>query len=127
MIPLRLIPMLAALLAAPAFAQLPAPGTPGAPDDPRYCGEPERYANGVIKRSAAVLRAFVAVFPCPSSGEHSTACDEWDIDHVIPLASGGCDSQANLQWLPNAIKSCSTWSCKDRWERLYHALPRRLL
>lgn len=113
-------------LAVPlAFAQqLPAPGEPGAPEDPRYCGEPERYTNGQIKRSRAVLRHFVAVHPCPSNGLPDVGCPNWAIDHVIPLASGGCDEIGNLQWLPDAIKSCAV-ICKDRFERTINAIPRR--
>jgi hypothetical protein len=113
------------LLPAVALAELPAPGAPGAPDDIRYCGEPARYADGTIKRSKAVLREFVATFPCPSSLMSTTACTGWAIDHVIPLASGGCDAKHNLQWLPDTIKSCAGTQCKDRWERKYHAFPRQ--
>lgn len=97
----------------------------GAINDPRYCGEPARHENGRIKRSKQVLRDFVAVFPCPATLEHSTSCKGWQIDHTIPLASGGCDSVANLTWLPVQIKTCKHSYCKDRWERLYHASPRQ--
>ena len=34
-----------------------------------------------------------------------------------PLASGGCDSVTNMQWLPKTIKTCTDDDCKDRWER----------
>lgn len=112
------------LAACHAMAALPAPGEPGAPNDPRYCGEPARYAGGVIKRSAAVLRQFVAIFPCPATLQPTTSCEGWDIDHTIPRAAGGCDSVINLTWLPNVIKSCAGKACKDRWERTYHAYPR---
>ena len=107
-----------------AAAALPAPGEPGAPADPRYCGEPARYANGKIKRSRAVLRHFVSVHPCPSNGLADVSCPNWAIDHVIPLASGGCDEIGNLQWLPDAIKSCSA-ICKDRFERVINDIPPR--
>lgn len=119
--------LLAACLLVPLFAlaQLPAPGQPGAINDPRYCGEPARDANGVIKRNRAVLRAFAKVFPCPSTLQPAPSCPGWAIDHTIPLASGGCDSPANLTWLPDAIKRCAEPACKDRWERIYHATPRR--
>lgn len=120
--------LLIAVAACSAFAQLPAPGDPAAPNDPRYCGEPERTADGRIKRDRAVLRAFATVFPCPSTMEARPSCPGWAIDHVIPLASGGCDSVINLQWLPDSIKSCPDDHCKDRWERTYHGeagQPRR--
>lgn len=113
-----------ALVLSSAMA-LPLPGEPGAIDDPRYCGEPVRHENGRIKRSHEVLQKFVAVFPCPATLEHSTSCPGWQIDHTIPLASGGCDSVANLTWLPVQIKTCSHDYCKDRWERTYHATPRK--
>lgn len=122
---LRIILTTALLLSTQVFAQLPAPGEPGAINDLRYCGEPARYDSGRIKRSGTVLREFAKVFPCPSTLEPVISCEGWQIDHVIPLASGGCDSAINLQWLPLSIKTCSDKSCKDRWERIYHALPRR--
>src|SRR5574343_452129 len=112
--------LLIALACSSAFA-LPAPGEPGAINDQRYCGEPARHENGRIKRSKEVLRDFVAAFPCPATLEHSTSCKGWQIDHTIPLASGGCDSVANLTWLPVQIKTCGKDYCKDRWERLYHS------
>lgn len=108
-----------------ATAGLPSPGEAGAIDDPRYCGEPERTKAGKIKRSQTVLKQFTKVFPCPATLEQSATCAGWAIDHTIPLASGGCDSIANLTWLPDQIKSCSSNACKDRWERKYHAMPRQ--
>jgi len=111
------------LVVVQAFAQLPPPGAPGAPDDPRYCGEPARDASGRIKRSRAELRAFVAVFPCPTTLEHSTSCPGAAIDHTWSLAKGGCDTIANMTWLPDKIKSCAGKFCKDRWERKYYGVP----
>jgi len=107
------------------IASLPFPGQPGAINDPRYCGEPARDSNGRIIRSRAVLNEFAKVFPCPSTLSPISSCPGWHIDHVIPLASGGCDTKVNLQWLPVQIKSCSLPACKDRWERNYHAMPRK--
>lgn len=118
--------LLALLLPLAALARLPTPGTPGAPQDARYCGEPARDARGRIVRHRAELRRFAAVFPCPATLEAgSTSCPGWAIDHVIPLASGGCDTPINLQWLPTRIKSCAGQLCKDRWERRYHSLQRQ--
>lgn len=110
-----------------AHATLPEPGTPGSINDPRYCGEPARTAEGKIKRSRVVLRDFAKVFPCPSTLEAKPSCVGWAIDHVIPLADGGCDAQINLQWLPDSIKSCAGHECKDRWERVYHNIPRKIV
>lgn len=117
--------LLAILCAGPALAALPAPGTPGAIDDPRYCGEPVRDKHGVIKRSQAVLNRFVKVFPCPATLVSSTTCAGWALNHMLPLADGGCDAPINLWWLPDSIKSCSSPECIDRWERKYSATPRQ--
>jgi hypothetical protein len=83
----------------------------------RTCGAPARNADGSIKRSSAVLAAFRRANPCPSTGLTTGACPGWALDHVIPLASCGCDAVWNLQWLPNAMKSAAGDLPKDRWER----------
>lgn len=75
-----------------------------------------RYCNG-DQRSADVVAAFKNIHPCPVTGLSTGACPGWAVDHVIPLAVGGCDAVSNLQWLPNEIKSCAGTVCKDRWER----------
>ena len=125
---MRRIFALALLTCTAAFAQLAAPGDPGAPADLRYCGEPARDASGRIKRSQAMLRAFVREFPCPVTlASDLSTCPGWQIDHVIPLASGGCDMPENMQWLPVQIKTCPGLACKDRWERKYHAQPRNII
>jgi hypothetical protein len=94
-------------------------------DDVRWCGPPARDAKNVIIRSGAEVRKFVKVFPCPANLKHSRTCKGWDVDHIIPLASGGCDKPVNMQWLPNTAKNCTSSDCKDRWERTYHDTPRR--
>lgn len=81
--------------------------------DVRYCGEPARNADGSIKRSKKVIRAFEKLYPLPVDYNR----DDWQIDHVLPLAEGGCDAVYNMQWLPKSIKTCAAASCKDRWER----------
>ena len=109
-----------------AFCLLGSLGTAWAVvDDPRWCGEPVRNASGTIVRSSTQVRLFVRTFPCPVTLLPTTSCVGWDVDHIIPLASGGCDKPLNMQWLPNKIKSCAGAVCKDRWERAYHATPRR--
>lgn len=113
------------LVACAAHAKLPAPGEPGAPDDPRYCGEPTRDKNGVITRSHTQLRKFVAVFPCPATLLPTVSCIGWAVDHIIPRARGGCDIPLNMQWLADGIKSCKGTVCKDRWELKYHSIPRQ--
>lgn len=86
-------------------------------EETRCCVEPKRNHSGEIVRRADVLRAFKRIYPCPSTMQTSGACPGWAIDHVIPLKCGGVDAVGNLQWLPNAIKSCAGDKCKDRWER----------
>jgi len=108
--------VLMVLYALHADAGLPEPGAPGAPADSRYCGEPERDGFGRIKRDAKARSRFIAVWPKPDDGR------EWHVDHIIPLANGGCDMPHNMQWLPTDIKSCSTPTCKDRWERRVYQL-----
>lgn len=101
---------------APAFA--------GPLDETRYCTvEPKRTADGSILRRADVLAAFKKAHPCPSTGKTYGACRGWNIDHVIPLAVGGCDAVSNLQWLPVEIKRCAGDKCKDRWERKVYRKP----
>jgi hypothetical protein len=105
-----LVALVLLALALPACATLPEPGTPGAPADARYCGEPERDSHGVIKRSATMRARFVKAWPMPQDGQ------VWYVDHVIPLDVGGCDLPFNMQWLPARLKTCAVY-CKDRFER----------
>lgn len=93
-------------------------------DETRYCGSPKRDADGRIARRADVLRAYRALYPCPSTGKTTGRCDGWNLDHTVPLACGGCDSVANLSWLPVQIKRCAGQYCKDRWERRVYCKPR---
>ena len=93
-----------------AFAQTPN-------QDPRYCGPPARTGTGHIKRSSAARAMFAAWHPCPAASAPTGPCPGWAVDHVIPLACGGCDAPTNMQWLPLSIKSCAGDQCKDRWER----------
>ena len=92
-------------------------------EDPRFCGEPKRDSSGKIERSMTVLREFQKLHPCPSTGLEKGKCPGWAIDHVIPLACGGCDTINNLQWMKNSIKSCAGTECKDRWERKIYCRP----
>ena len=77
--------------------------------DERVCGPPRRNAEGKIVRKASVLRQFETIHPRPDDGQR------WILDHVIPLACGGCDSIENLQWLPE-----SAWRLKSKWERVVY-------
>jgi hypothetical protein len=110
-----------------AFFSLPAYAQPLDPlVEQRYCGPPARTATGEIKRRAAVLGAFRRAHPCPVTGSTSGACPGWAIDHVIPLACGGCDAVSNLQWLPNGLKSAAVIG-KDRFERKIYCSPMQLV
>ena len=100
------------------MSMLMAAAAASAPVDPRYCvAQPARTASGSIMRSRVVLREFRAIHPCPATGKSTGACPGWAIDHVIPLACGGCDAVINLQWLPDEIKSAGSPAAKDRFER----------
>ena len=63
-------------------------------------------------RSHAVLLAFQRVHPCPSTGETRGSCPGYWRDHILPLACGGPDAVANLQW-----QTIADAKAKDKWER----------
>ena len=63
-------------------------------------------------RSQTVKHEFQRQHPCPSTGRTTGACLGFVKDHVIPLACGGPDSVANLQWQTTAAARA-----KDRWEQ----------
>lgn len=100
------------LFSMQSFAQL---------EETRYCGAPKRTATGEIASSAAVVKAFREIHPCPSTGLTTGSCTGWSINHVIPLACGGCDSVSNMQWLPNDIKTGTNPHAVDRFERKINA------
>jgi uncharacterized MAPEG superfamily protein len=100
---------------AAVFAILVAASSVAFAGDARVCTNPDdvaRNADGTIKRSQAARRNFVREHPCPSTGLTTGACAGWYVDHVIPLACGGCDDTINMQWLPEA-----QWKDKSKWER----------
>ena len=95
---MRLLLLVALSLPAIAVAQL----------DPlldvRRCGPPARDESGEIIRSSKVRYRFKVNEPCPAGYKAYEACPGWQIDHVIPLVCGGCDSVSNMQWLPTDLK-----------------------
>src|SRR5216684_5777122 len=49
-------------------------------------------------RSPEVTREFQRQNPCPSTRKTSGPCPGYVKDHIVPLACGGADKVANLQW-----------------------------
>ena len=87
-------------------------------NDPKFCGFVPRTATGEIKRSSSELTRFQKYNPCPSTGLTTGSCPDWSINHIWPIACGGCDkAETNMQWLPNKTKSCNSATCIDRFER----------
>lgn len=84
----------------------------------RYCGPPKRDAKGRIKRRAAVITAYKKDHPCPSTGLYGEGtCENYSLNHTIPLACGGCDSVSNLSYMRNDVKKIV-----DSYEREISAL-----
>lgn len=75
------------------------------------------------ERGTKAKAEFRKIHPCPSTGKTTGACPGWQVDHVIPLASCGCDVVENMQWLKNSVKTCAGADCKDRWERKINICP----
>ena len=69
-------------------------------------------------RSLEVKHEFQRQHPCPSTGSPIGACPGYTKDHVVPLACGGPDAVANLQWQTDADAKA-----KDKWERKACARP----
>lgn len=75
------------------------------------------------ERGTKAKAEFRKIHPCPSTGKTTGACPGWQVDHVIPLASCGCDVVENMQWLKVSTKTCAGTECKDRWERKINVCP----
>lgn len=108
--------VLLVLAAVGFFSGISLPVFSAATDETRYCGVPRRDASGDIYRSSAVRSAFLRAHPCPVTGVSTGPCPGWQVDHVIPLACGGCDAVSNMQWLPTSLK-VAAYIGKDRFER----------
>jgi hypothetical protein len=63
------------------------------------------------ERSHAVKQEFQRLHPCPSTGRTTGACPGYVKDHIVPLACGGPDAVANMQW-----QTVADAKAKDRWE-----------
>lgn len=71
----------------------------------RYCGPPPRDpVTGTIMRDWKVTYAYRKVHKCPSTGFFTGACPNYSLNHVKPLACGGCDAVWNLTWMRNDVK-----------------------
>jgi hypothetical protein len=68
-------------------------------------------ASAKQPRSASVKREFQLAHPCPATGRTRGACPGYTKDHIVPLACGGPDAPANMQWQTKADAKA-----KDKWE-----------
>ncbi len=64
------------------------------------------------RRSQAAVAAFKRANPCPANGTTAGACPGYVVDHIAPLACGGPDTPANMQW-----QTIQEGKNKDKWER----------
>jgi hypothetical protein len=65
-----------------------------------------RGARNNVVRSTARRRLFLVLTGYPKGREG------YIVDHLVPLACGGCDVPSNMSWLTR-----SEWSVKTKWER----------
>lgn len=78
---------------------------------PPKCDTCARDSRGHIKRSSSAIRHFKELHPCPSTGSPKGKCPGYVIDHIKPIASGGCDCPENMQW-----QTKEEAKEKDKWE-----------
>ena len=69
-------------------------------------------ATARTKRSQTAIVEFKKAQPCPATGATKGPCKGYVIDHIEPLACGGADSPANMQW-----QTVAEAKQKDKWER----------
>lgn len=77
-----------------------------------HAAKPRSGAAARPARSPAQRVAFIRNHPCPSTGKTSGACPGYVVDHIKPLACGGADRPANMQW-----QRVSAAKAKDKTER----------
>lgn len=68
----------------------------------------------ISPRSKAARAEFQRQNPCPATGKSRGPCPGWVVDHVVPLACGGVDAPANMQW-----QTVAGGKAKDREERRF--------
>lgn len=90
--------------------------TPATASRPAASGRaPSSSSRAPIARSRAAVAAFRRSNPCPATGRTAGACPGWEVDHVVPLACGGPDTVANMQWLTaQANRSKGAMGCRRR-------------
>lgn len=70
---------------------------------------------GAAERSTAARAEFQRLHPCPQPPESETGrrgpCPGYVVDHIRPLACGGPDTPANMQW-----QTVEAGKAKDRTE-----------
>jgi hypothetical protein len=78
-----------------------------------YTRKDSTVVHGHYRRSRAARAEFMKQHPCPSTGKGYGACPGYVVDHVKPLACGGADAPANMQW-----QTIAEGKAKDKWERI---------
>lgn len=71
-----------------------------------------RDSRGRIYRSKEAKDQFKRDNPCPANGKPYGRCPGYVIDHIQPLACGGADAPATMQW-----QSIEDGKAKDKIER----------
>lgn len=66
-----------------------------------------------VPRSRSAVEGFKRQNPCPANGAGRGSCPGYVVDHIKPLACGGADAPANMQW-----QTVQEGKEKDRWERI---------
>ena len=67
---------------------------------------------GLVARRAAEV-GNLPTFTDPATNQTTGPCPGYIKDHIVPLACGGPDSVANLQW-----QTIAEAKAKDKWERM---------
>ena len=69
-------------------------------------------ATDAAARSAAEVRAFKRLYPCPETGVTRGSCPGYVVDHIKPLCAGGEDTPENMQWQELAASKVKD---KEEW------------
>jgi hypothetical protein len=66
------------------------------------CESCPRDIRGKIKHSPKAVSEYKRTNPI------SPACHQCEVDHIVPLSTGGQDEPSNMQWLPKAQRQDKT-------------------